>query len=322
MNNRDSRVLETLYTITRDERSPKAEREAAQGRIKAIYAKYGETPPNEGPRTQQRTQQRPSSNSGGGYKSPFEDIFGRGFGGGFGGFDGDDTEGFWETIFRDMNRKKSGFSKASQGFSESARQTGKSDNGSEFRYGFHSNAGYQSESEKRNTYRNAYDQRKREEEQARQRERARYKQEFEYGKRWKWEFGKAWEPVKETPLKVEFSEPPCTEAQYSFIVGICRAFGFKVPPRHVSFKNANDFLNIWSPRYKDTQWHKMYREIYDDDFRTHYDRNYGPNIDEDEEPVSHEEQNKRAEYFMQLFRNGVISAEEMETLLRDLKMRR
>ena len=54
MNARDERVLETLRKIVNDERCPKAEREAAQGRINAIYAKYGKDASKEEPKRQQQ----------------------------------------------------------------------------------------------------------------------------------------------------------------------------------------------------------------------------------------------------------------------------
>lgn len=54
MNARDERVLETLRKIVNDARCPKAEREAAQGRINAIYAKYGKDASKEEPKRQQQ----------------------------------------------------------------------------------------------------------------------------------------------------------------------------------------------------------------------------------------------------------------------------
>jgi hypothetical protein len=222
LNARDERVLETLRKIVNDARCPKAEREAAQGRINAIYAKYGKDASKEEPKQQQRTRTG---------RSPFDDIFS-------GAYSNSD----FEDLFRDI---------------------------------------FGSAQEKKDPYRNAHDYRTKREQEQRKQEKTYYREEFERGKKWKWRFGMdPMKPVTETPLRVNFSEPPCTEPQYAYIVGICKAFGFKIPDRNVSFQSASDFLNIWAPRYKDRKWHSMYRELYDDDdFRTYYDPNYGPTID-------------------------------------------
>ena len=257
MNDRDERVLETLRKIVKDDRCPQAERDAAQGRIDAIYAKYGKEALKE------EQKQQPRTRTG---RSPFDDIFS-------GAYSNPDFEDLFRDIFGSAFRNSRGFTGASRGFSEQAKQQGKSQNGSEFRYG--------SAQEKKDAYRNAYDYRTKREQEQREREKTYYREEFERGKKWKWRFGKdPMEPVTETPLRVNFSEPPCTEPQYAYIVGICKAFGFKIPDRNVSFQSASDFLNIWAPRYKDRKWYSMYRELYDDDdFRTYYDPNYGPTID-------------------------------------------
>jgi len=217
-----------------------------------------------------------------------------------------------------MRRKTSGFSKASQGFSESEKQRKSSE--SEFRYGYHTNASHNREEAKKNAYRTAYDSQKREEENVRQREQQHYKEEFEQGKRWNWEYTHApWEPVKETPLRVDFSEPPCTEAQYSYIVGICNEFGFKVPERYVSFRCADSFLNIWASRYKLENWRRMYREIYGNAQRTYSNNWYKQNGHAED---MHKAQQERFEYYQSLFQQGVITADEMSALLNELSKQR
>jgi|WetSurMetagenome_2_1015567.scaffolds.fasta_scaffold06972_4 hypothetical protein len=55
---------------------------------------------------------------------------------------------------------------------------------------------------------------------------------------------------KEQQQKQEQAHTWATQAQYSYILAICHAFGLEQPPRFITYDQARQFLNHWATVYE------------------------------------------------------------------------